>query len=838
MSNAIDSGQAKHANELPKLAESYLDRAKECMEQVLQMTSGSNSTKVKLNPSQCTYLAGELKTAVEDSSKSYGRSSSFEHKAECLETLQLLYQLAKEVKSFIQDCCNDRAWIQAASTWASVPVRVSSLGCYLKLCTRLLRNSNKLGAAWLEFVKIQSLKESELLAVREKAFNDDQETLFSLLSSKSESGNLVQLATILSERLRVKKTSPQPSNQKLWKEEAGRLSRLEILGKGTSSTVYKTKWLGAVDVAEKLFPVPSKEFVVGFENEVSLLVQLSHPSVVTYLGYRADDQSCSAAMELMDGDVKVLMQQKLQEDSAREAPFSIMEACDMMLQVAEGVHYIHEKGIVHRNLKSNSVLFKRSKGPDIDYVSVKVANFGLSKFKDDTIEADFPEVTYLDPGVRAAGPHKYWMAPELVILEEDGREAQIPNKTSLSKCSKKSDSFSFGMFCFEILTGNIPFSDIEKQVAMKRIKLDDVRPELPGRCPQDLKSLIKLCWDAQPDTRPSFDKICEELLYIRCSLLQETLEYDQPDQPLLSVPKALDLPGDVTRDFKGDYSSLEVVSQLGKGGLDTVTVYSATWRRPEGAQENVAQKTFIGRNDECFVNEVSIMAYLNPREHPNVVRLLCYATSRRSCSIVMERMDADLYDLIRQRNSKHNSTAGPFTLDEVVAIMLQIAQGMHYIHQMNIAHRDLKSCNILYREATGRGNAIEDRQLHVKVADFGLSIRMDSSNLSLKASKVGTVRWMAPEVMRADNSSNYDPLKSDVYCFGMVGYEILKGRVPFYDEHDLKKVEERVLFNERPDLPDWTPSDLEALIANCWQREASRRPSFAEIVQKLGKIET
>lgn len=237
------------------------------------------------------------------------------------------------------------------------------------------------------------------------------------------------------------------------------------------------------------------------------------------------------------------------------------------------------------------------------------------------------------------------------------------------------------------------------------------------------------------------------------------------------------------------------------------------------------------------MNEVSIMAYLNPREHPNVVRLLCYATGGHSCSIVMERMDADLFDLIRQRNSKHKLTTGPFTLDEVVAIMLQIAQGMHYIHQMNVAHRDLKSCNILYREGTGRGNAVEGRQLRVKVADFGLSIRMDSSDLSLKASKVGTVRWMAPEVMRADNSSNYDPLKSDVYCFGMVGYEILKGRVPFYDEHDLKKVEERVLFDERPDLPDWTPSELEALIANCWQREASRRPSFAEIVQKLGKIE-
>lgn len=313
--------------------------------------------------------------------------------------------------------------------------------------------------------------------------------------------------------------SPRPLNLKLWKVEGKHLGRREMLGKGTSTIVYKAKWLQAVDVAEKLFPVPSKEFNVGFEKEVFVLVQLSHPNVVTYLGYTTDNKSCSAVMELMDGDVKVLMQQKLQEDSTCEAPFSIMEACDMMLQVAEGVHYIHEKGIVHGNLKLNSVLFKRSKGPDIDYVSAKVANFGLPRFQDDITEAgseDFPEKTYQKP----SGQQKYWMAPELVILEKDGRRARMPDKTSVLKCSEKSDSFSFGMFCFEILTGNIPFSGMEKQAAMKIIKLDGVRPELPGRCPQDLKSLIQLCWDAQPDTRPSFDKICEELRYIRCSLLQ------------------------------------------------------------------------------------------------------------------------------------------------------------------------------------------------------------------------------------------------------------------------------------------------------------------------------
>jgi serine/threonine protein kinase len=263
------------------------------------------------------------------------------------------------------------------------------------------------------------------------------------------------------------------------------------------------------------------------------------------------------------------------------------------------------------------------------------------------------------------------------------------------------------------------------------------------------------------------------------------------------------------------------VRQLGLGGSEDVTVYLSTWHQPDnGAQVDVAQKRFSGSHNQHFVNEVSVMADL---EHRNVVRLLCYATDRRSCSIMMELMDEDLHDLLRRRRLEGNVTpTGPFSMDEAVHVILQIARGMEYVHGQKVVHRDLKSSNILVRKGTEGG------QLEVKVADFGLSMKLTPRGALLD---VGTPRWMSPEVIRL---AQYDPFKSDVFSFGMVCYEVLVGRVPFYEMKNVDEVRTKVLAGERPTLPEWTLSrGLKDLVENCWQEDAHKRPSFAEIIRIL-----
>jgi serine/threonine protein kinase len=106
---------------------------------------------------------------------------------------------------------------------------------------------------------------------------------------------------------------------------------------------------------------------------------------------------------------------------------------------------------------------------------------------------------------------------------------------------------------------------------------------------------------------------------------------------------------------------------------------------------------------------------------------------------------------------------------------------------------------------------------------------------------------MAPELMtlgpgelRAKSSDHGRelryPFKADVYSFGMVGYEIVTGEMPFDTIGSLREVKTMVLNGDRPILPDHCPNELQMLIRSCWKEEASSRPSFVEICKTLRRL--
>jgi serine/threonine protein kinase len=109
------------------------------------------------------------------------------------------------------------------------------------------------------------------------------------------------------------------------------------------------------------------------------------------------------------------------------------------------------------------------------------------------------------------------MAPELMRPVEQVRRAEETNIWYPFKV----DVYSFGMVCFEILTGDTPYQNNGPE-EMRRMILAGERPPLPSHCPSDLQELIKLCWDLEPSARPSFAEICEDLRYIKCSLFLGT----------------------------------------------------------------------------------------------------------------------------------------------------------------------------------------------------------------------------------------------------------------------------------------------------------------------------
>jgi serine/threonine protein kinase len=101
-----------------------------------------------------------------------------------------------------------------------------------------------------------------------------------------------------------------------------------------------------------------------------ILAGLAHPNILPSFSLAIDGRSCSIIMELMDQDLFCLMQRK-----PLDAPFELLEAVDIMLQTAEGMHYLHHNTVIHRDLKSMNILVNCE-----GHVYAKVAAFGLSKF--------------------------------------------------------------------------------------------------------------------------------------------------------------------------------------------------------------------------------------------------------------------------------------------------------------------------------------------------------------------------------------------------------------------------------------------------------------------------
>ncbi|KAK8870882.1 hypothetical protein M9Y10_008780 [Tritrichomonas musculus] len=157
--------------------------------------------------------------------------------------------------------------------------------------------------------------------------------------------------------------------------------------------------------------------------------------------------------------------------------------------------------------------------------------------------------------------------------------------------------------------------------------------------------------------------------------------------------------------------------------------------------------------------------------------------------------------------------------------ILGISDAMRYLHEHGIVHRDLKPENIL-----------ADSNYYPRVCDFGLS-RCFSTSLSnsMKLSmtgEFGTPMYMAPEILREEEK--YGP-GVDVYAFGILAYEIVTGKVPYYELGEISPVilGNKVMSGYRPKFTPNVPEKMQALIRKCWSDEPMDRPSFDEIYEAL-----
>ncbi|CAG9572300.1 putative protein kinase [Leishmania major strain Friedlin] len=194
-------------------------------------------------------------------------------------------------------------------------------------------------------------------------------------------------------------------------------------------------------------------------------------------------------------------------------------------------------------------------------------------------------------------------------------------------------------------------------------------------------------------------------------------------------------------------------------------------------------------------------------KHKHVVEFLRTFRDRYYVYMLLEKCDhGTLMDLLKVRR---------FSVAETQYVMLQCLSALQYMHSECVIHRDLKP-----------GNIMLDRELNVKIGDFGLAAELQYDG-ERKRTICGTPNYIAPEII--DHKSHGHSYEVDTWSLGVILYTLLVGQPPFQME-DVESTYKRIR-QCRYDFPANVPDNARDLITQILQSSPAHRPTLMDIRQ-------
>ncbi|KAG9089691.1 hypothetical protein FS749_001139, partial [Ceratobasidium sp. UAMH 11750] len=239
----------------------------------------------------------------------------------------------------------------------------------------------------------------------------------------------------------------------------------DCIGKGQFGSVYRALNLTTgqmVAVKQLALDGLKPEEVKNLRREVDLLKSLSHPSIVKYEGMAQDEEHLSIVLEYVENG-------SLGQTLKAFGKLNEKLAAGYVIRILEGLHYLHQSSVVHCDLKAANILTTKNG-------NVKLSDFGVSL-----------NLTAMEKVNEVAGTPN-WMAPEVIELKG---------------ASTKSDIWSLGCVVIELLTGRPPYGDIPNGLTVMFRIVEDENPPIPEGFSPMLRNFLELCFNKDPDCRPS-----------------------------------------------------------------------------------------------------------------------------------------------------------------------------------------------------------------------------------------------------------------------------------------------------------------------------------------------
>lgn len=268
------------------------------------------------------------------------------------------------------------------------------------------------------------------------------------------------------------------------------------LGEGSYGQVYiVTNQNDETKLSAKI--INSSKILTGHDQmmllrECLIHHKLDHPSIIKFCGMNFHSFDDFQKLEptilteyLPNGSLKEILDKE--KENMADDSWSPTKKYICLLGIANAMKYLHKQGILHRDLKPQNILMDSNYYP-------RVCDFGYSRCFNQSLTDSIKLMLTSKIGT------PLYMAPELFNDEENYGTAV--------------DVYAFGMIAFEIVTGNVPYSENGNEISFKKLINNVMTGKLPTftkGVTEKMKDLISRCLSHDPNFRPSFEDIFNEL---------------------------------------------------------------------------------------------------------------------------------------------------------------------------------------------------------------------------------------------------------------------------------------------------------------------------------------